>query len=255
MTFISFMVLALLPALLFYIICIKLGKDYKLLWFYLIEFIIVGILGAIVHFYYYQTYDLAVLPSMGTMKTAFIISTSVMALMYFYDLLFDRDKEEEKTSLALVGITLVMILFFIIWFIPVGQKYNFVHVLEKVEETFDDKVPGKIVRKEHITIGLVASNRDRTIRGRYQRSQTRYKNYLYIENTDEIEGTIDIYLTLLDENNQILENEHLTDILVDGNSTELLLVNKSKLVNNAWEESSISTKKQVRSLEAVLVIW
>lgn len=254
MIYLSFFGLALLPILLFYFFSIKLGKDYELFWFYLFEFIVVIILGAIAHFYYYKTYDLAVFPSMETIKTAFFLIATVLLLMYFYDLLFNRDKEEEKASLPLIGIILVMIMVFIIWVVPIGQKYKIVQVLEKIEDTFDRDAPGKIVHKDDITIALVASNRHREIRGRYQMSKTNYRNYLYIKNEDELEGTIDIHLTLFDEDNQILKDEYLSDILVEGSSTDLLLVKESKLVTNEWEEFSISTDKQVKSIEAVLVI-
>lgn len=246
--------LAILPFLLYVLFSIKLEKDLNISWFYIAEIIIVLIVSTIAHMYYYISYDFSIFPSSQSTKVITGIAIAFIIVYFLYDLLFNRENESKRSLLKWSGATLACVIIFLIWLMPLEQKFLYGRMLEHVEETFEHDVPRKVVHKGDVSIGLISSDKHVTIRGRYQARKTSYKSYFYIKNNDEKDIIVDVSITLYNEDKETVGSESITDYFVEKESTEQLIFNKYGIADNRWESFSTSTRKHVDSFEAEVVI-
>lgn len=246
--------LAILPFLSYVLFSIKLEKDLDVSLFFIVEIIIVFIVSTIAHMYYYISYDFSFFPSRQSTKVIIGIAIFAIGAYFLYDLIFNRKNESKRSLLKWSGATLACVIIILIWLMPLEQKFLYGRMLENIEETFERNVPGKVVHKGNVSIGLISSDKHVAIRGRYQSSKTSYRSYFYIKNNDEKDIKVDVSITLYNEDKETVGSESITDYSVEKGSTEQLFFEENGLAENGWESFSTSTKKHVDSFEAEIVI-
>ena len=239
---IIFGILSFVPLVLFGVFSFKLKFKLKLIYYYLIELIIVLLITSIAQYYYYQTYDLSVFPSGDNFTFFLVIPVVGLIIISFFDAVVRWLKKEERPSIKIIIVTMILIIFFFNWCVPLGQKYYHVKRLAVVEENFATRDTESVTIDGDIMITLVESEYDKIMRSRYRNL---YYNYFYIRNNGNKLVSGSISLTLYSKSNEIIDIKTLPEIELDAQTTQLLVFKENKISQDEWNQHSFGTKDRV----------
>ena len=251
--FIIFGILSFVPLILFALFSFKLKFDLDLIYYYLIEFTIVLLITSIAQYYYYQTYDLSVFPSGDYYIFFLVIPVLILIIVYFLDVVVRWLKKEKIPSFKIIIVTIIISIFFFNWFVPLGQKYYHVKRLGVMEENFTKRDTDRVTVDGDIMITLVESEYEKIMRPRY-RSSIAYNNYFFIRNNGNTSVTGEVYLTLYNKNNEVIDIKVLPATKTDAQTTQLLLLNENKIIQDDWNQHSFGTKERVVSFKASVTL-
>ena len=250
---IIFGILSFVPLVLFGVFSFKLKCKLKLIYYYLIELIIVLLITSIAQFYYYQTYDLSVFPSGDNFTFFLVIPVVGLIITSFFDAVVRWLKKEEWPSIKVIIVTLILIILFFNWYAPLGQKYYHVKRLAVVEENFATKDTESVTIDGDIMITLVESEYDKIMRSRNS-NHNLYYNYFYIRNNGNKLLSGSISLTLYNKSNEIIDIKTLPEIELDAQTTQLLVFKENKINQDEWNQHSFGTKESVVDFTSTVML-
>lgn len=251
LSYLIIIILIVLPIALFILFSLKFEAEHDLGYYYLGEALIVLLITAVGHYYYYIHYDLDVFPSKDYIMFFLGIPLLGLIVVYFFNFIFRRLKKESGLSFKGWAILFICLVIIFNWLIPLGHKYYYVKRLDLLEEIFATRDTNKVTTDGDIMIGLVESAYDPLMRTRY-RSPSTYDNYFYIKNNGNTPYTGDIYLALYNENNNAFEMKLLQDVEVATKSVQLLIERENKITSDEWSQRSFGTKQKVKTFEAII---
>lgn len=253
MTYTIFLLLAIIPIGLYSLFALKFNANHKLTTYYIIEMIIVLILTSIAQFYFYKTYHLNLLPSQDQLNISFGFAFIFALILFIGGWLRKLFTKKEGFSMKGSAALFLVILFFFVWIIPLGQKYDYVKRLDTMEEIFDTKDFEQIEKSGDISIAFIESGHDRFMKPR-RRSPAAYSNFFYIQNTGDSLYTGHIYLTVYDKDNNTVDLKLIQDIEVEPDEMKLLMIEEDNtMLQDEWNKRSFKTKKQVYKFDAKII--
>lgn len=247
------LILGILPIGLYALFTLKFNANHQLKTYYIIEVIIVLILTSIAQFHFYKTYHLNLLPSQDQINMAFGFTFIFSLILFIVGFFRKKFTKKDGFSLKDSAILFLSLLFFFIWIIPLGQKYDYTKRLDTMEDVFENGNLENVQATDDVMIAFVYSGHDRFIRPRY-RKPAAYSNFFYIRNVSDSSYKGQIYLTLYGEDGETVDLKHIDNIMVEPGSTELLVIaDDNPLLDNEWDMRSFKTKKEVHGFEAKII--
>ncbi|GGP16714.1 hypothetical protein [Oceanobacillus neutriphilus] len=254
MTITAFILLLLiiLPFIAFVLFSVLKNKKLRLRSYYLIEALLVLLFTSIGHLYYYNVYNLNILPDKENLNTFVLVLLVGTIAMYIYHTIYIKIKKAEKLSIQAIATFFLFTILFFIWIIPLGHKYLYVDRLDTKEGLFANPhmEEAMIEEDKNIMVGLIDSSYDPLMQPRTSRS---YENYFYIKNNGSIPYNGNIFLLLFDEDDEPITVKLFEDITIAPNSEQLLIEpRKNSFHPSEWNEHSFTTKQKVETFEAVI---
>lgn len=253
MTYLILIILILLPIGINALLAFKFNIHHNLTIYYIIEAIIVLASSSIGHLYFYNTYNLNVLPSEEEISMAIGIPLLFSLVLYigafFRKLFTNKDRITFRTTIL---IFLVMS-FFIISIIPLIDKYNYAKRFNVMENLFETQDPARVQTINGLTIAFVESSRKRHVRRQSSHRSNLYNNFFYIKNNNNTTYQGQILVETYDEFNSLSNLKILDNIVIEPGDIKLLVTEEDNIIFNEWTERSFKTDDEVHYFKAQII--